>query len=147
LCARVVERAAVLGEAPGEALVVEVALLGQLGHGAVGDLGLDAPTREVGAHLDLRAVPVAQEPVSQPERALELVRRAVRCAQAAFSSGSSPPASASATAGRSSSIGLMRSRSRPIASYTLASISRITSGCSSRWALALARPWPMRSSP
>ena len=115
------------------------------GSGLVGDLRLHAPTRQVRAHLDLRPIPMGEEPVAEPERSLELLGQAVVLRQAAFSSGSS--ASASATGGLSPSIGLTRSRSRPSASYTLAWISSATSGCSSRWALALARPWPMRSSP
>ncbi len=76
LGAPAVERALVLGEAVGEAHVVEVALLDQLRHGLVGDLRLHAPTRQMRAHLDLRPVPMGEEPVAEPERSLELLGQA-----------------------------------------------------------------------
>ena len=124
----------------GEAGVVEVTLLDELADRPFGHVGRHPLGREVRAHLDLGPIPVPEEPIGEPERALERLGRPVGRAvgQAAFSSGSGVCASASALAstslaGRSSpSIGLTRSRSSPSASYTLASISFATSALSSR---------------
>ena len=111
-----VEAAAILGEAAGEACVVEVLQALELGDRAVDPGRLDALALEMAADLGHRAVAVAEVAIAEVERVLKLSLRVRRprdqLAHAAWSRAGTRGVSAPGTAALSDeSIGVTRSRS------------------------------------
>ena len=131
LAAPLLQLALVVGEAPRVACVVQQLRLGQLRDRVVDGGRIDPLTLEDGPQLGDGAVTPSDGRVGQAERPLQL-GLLVEIAQAARSSGRSPPSASPASSAGCTAASGTATGSTPRISYTFCSISRATAGFSRR---------------